>query len=136
MGQQSRVENILRATIDGTTYEIPAGSRVEELLLELKELLEEGGGGGGGGGGGVTKAYVDEQIAKIVVKMSTFPSPSAELSGKIYQYTGTTTSTLTHGYFYECKSDGSGGYEWSEIPVSKNEPETITPQELAAMWNN
>lgn len=130
---QSNVENILRAIIDGTAYDVPTTSRVEDLLLELKDVIEAG---GGGGGGGVTKAYVDEQIAKIVVKMSTFPSPSAELSGKIYQYTGATTSTLTHGYFYECKSDGSGGYEWSEIPVSKNEPETITPQELAAMWNN
>lgn len=127
----SNVERILRAIIDGATYDIPTTSRVEDLLIELKEVIEAG-----GGGGGVTKEYVDEQIAKIVTKIDELPSPSADLSGKIYQYTGTTTSSYIHGYFYECKPDGEGGYEWFEIPVSKNEPDTITPQELAAMWNN
>lgn len=43
----SNVENILQATIDGTTYEVPANSRVEELLIELKAVIEGGGGGGG-----------------------------------------------------------------------------------------
>lgn len=44
----SNVEDILRATIDGETYEGNVESRVEELLVELKEAIEEGGGGGGG----------------------------------------------------------------------------------------
>ena len=39
------IEDILEATIDGTAYEEPAGSRIEELLLELKEVIEEGGDG-------------------------------------------------------------------------------------------
>lgn len=43
----SNVEDILRATIDGETYEGNVESRVEELLVELKEAIEEGGGGGG-----------------------------------------------------------------------------------------
>ena len=43
----SNVENILQATIDGTTYDVPANSRVEELLIELKAVIEAGGGGGG-----------------------------------------------------------------------------------------
>lgn len=46
----SNVENILQATIDGTEYNEPTESRVEELLVELKETIEEGGGGGGGTG--------------------------------------------------------------------------------------
>ena len=37
----SRVENILKSKIDGTTYDKPPLSRVEALLLEL----EAGGGG-------------------------------------------------------------------------------------------
>lgn len=45
---QSREEAILRATIDGTQYNDYPQSRMEELLLELKEVIEEGGGGGGG----------------------------------------------------------------------------------------
>lgn len=44
----SRTEDILRSTIDGTSYDEPPQSRVEELLLELKEVIEAGGGGGGG----------------------------------------------------------------------------------------
>lgn len=47
-GQLSRVEAILRATL-GQDVEVPEPlSRVEELLIELKEAIEEGGGGGGG----------------------------------------------------------------------------------------
>lgn len=46
-GQLSRVEAILRATL-GQDVEVPEPlSRVEELLIELKEAIEAGGGGGG-----------------------------------------------------------------------------------------
>lgn len=44
---QSRTEEILIATIDGEEYDKLPQSRLEELLLELKEVIEEGGGGGG-----------------------------------------------------------------------------------------
>ena len=44
---QSRNEEILIATIDGNEYDKAPQSRMEELLLELKEVIEEGGGGGG-----------------------------------------------------------------------------------------
>lgn len=40
---QSRVEEILQATIDGSEYDKPAQSRVEYLLKQLKELIESGG---------------------------------------------------------------------------------------------
>lgn len=43
----SRVEDILQSKIDGTSYDKPPQSRVEELLLELDT----------GGGGGGTKDY-------------------------------------------------------------------------------
>ena len=44
---QSRTEEILIATIDGEEYDKLPQSRLEELLLELKETIEAGGGGGG-----------------------------------------------------------------------------------------
>ncbi len=44
---QSRVEDILKATVDGTEYNKQPLSRVEEDLLELKKVIEQGGGGGG-----------------------------------------------------------------------------------------
>lgn len=45
---QSRNEEILIATIDGKEYNKLPQSRIEELLLELKEVIEAGSGGGGG----------------------------------------------------------------------------------------
>lgn len=41
----SRVEAIIRATIDGTEYNKEPLSRVEEDLLELKAAIDSGGGG-------------------------------------------------------------------------------------------
>ncbi len=45
---ESRSEEILFATINGEEYNGLPESRIEELLLELKEVIEAGGGGGGG----------------------------------------------------------------------------------------
>lgn len=45
----SRAEDILKATIDGTEYDAPPQSRLEKLLIDLKQAIEAGGGGGGGG---------------------------------------------------------------------------------------
>ena len=42
---QSRVEDILRATIDKTEYNKEPLSRVEADLLELKAAIDSGGGG-------------------------------------------------------------------------------------------
>lgn len=44
---QSRVEDILEATINTEPYNEDPQSRIEELLIELKETIEQGGGGGG-----------------------------------------------------------------------------------------
>lgn len=44
---QSRVEEILYDTINGEEYTGLPESRIEELLLELKAVIEAGGGGGG-----------------------------------------------------------------------------------------
>jgi hypothetical protein len=43
---QSRNEEILKATINGTTYDKEPQSRIEDLLIELKAAIEGGGGGG------------------------------------------------------------------------------------------
>lgn len=44
MAEQSRTEEILRATIDGDEYAKTPQSREEELLIELKQTIEAGGG--------------------------------------------------------------------------------------------
>lgn len=43
---ESRIEKIIRSTTAGVPYTEPAGSDIEEALLELKEAIEQGGGGG------------------------------------------------------------------------------------------
>lgn len=43
---ESRNEAILQATIDGTEYTAPPQSRIESLLIQLKEAIEAGGTGG------------------------------------------------------------------------------------------
>lgn len=43
--ETSRTEEILKATINGESYDAPPQSRIEALLLRLKEVIEESGGG-------------------------------------------------------------------------------------------
>lgn len=48
MADESRIENILDATLGEPGAEVPSPpfSRIEEKLIELKEAIEQGGGGG------------------------------------------------------------------------------------------
>lgn len=46
---QSRSEDIIQSILDNTEYDEPARSRIEYLLIELKNAIEGGGGGGGTG---------------------------------------------------------------------------------------
>ena len=49
MADESRIENVLDATLGEPGAEVPSPpfSRIEEKLIELKEAIESGGGGGG-----------------------------------------------------------------------------------------
>lgn len=55
----------------------------------------------------------------LQTQYSTMPTASVDNLGKIVQYTGTTDSTYTHGYFYQCVSDGESTptYSWENINV-------------------
>lgn len=52
------------------------------------------------------------------IQVSTMPTASVDEVGKVYQYIGA-TGTYTHGYFYECVSDGGNPatYSWEEVEV-------------------
>lgn len=120
---QSRNEAILQATIDGTEYTDPPQSRIEDLLLQLKEAIEEGGGGGGGGTaklsedlttsltvGGITsgttyaKGTPLENIFKNLLNPVAYPTltnPSVSLSGtgsKLLETGATLAVTLTASF--------------------------------------
>lgn len=53
------------------------------------------------------------------IQVSTMPTAGADELGKVYQFIGTTDANYTHGYFYECVSDGGNPatYSWSNIQV-------------------
>lgn len=53
------------------------------------------------------------------IQVSTMPTASATELGKVYQFIGTTDANYTHGYFYECVSDGlqPATYSWSNVQV-------------------
>lgn len=53
------------------------------------------------------------------IQRNVLPPASASELGNIYQYIGADTTTLVNGYFYQCDSDGAGGYIWNEKPVQR-----------------
>ena len=53
---------------------------------------------------------------QVLPQYDTMPTPSASNEGQILQYIGTTTSSYTNGYFYQCINDG-GIYKWVEKSV-------------------
>lgn len=66
-----------------------------------------------------TKDYVDTKTNEIKVQYSSMPTASSTNVGQIVQYTGTTDSTYTNGYFYICVSDGQSTptYSWGNVNV-------------------
>lgn len=53
------------------------------------------------------------------IQVSTMPTAGVDELGKVYQFIGTTDANYTHGYFYECVSDGQNPatYSWAQTNV-------------------
>lgn len=74
-----------------------------------------------------TKEHVESVRATLdsakqnVIEYATIPSPSADVLGLFVIYTGATNSTYTHGYVYECVSDGAepATYSWVQRNVQE-----------------
>jgi hypothetical protein len=63
-------------------------------------------------------AAFQTQIDENIMQLSTLPTASSELLGKIHQFVGTTTSSYTNGYFYKCVEGSTPGtYEWQAVNV-------------------
>ena len=77
MNPQSRNEAILESIVEGTEYTDPPQSRIEDLLLQVKEVIEEGGGGG--------QTYNDftGATASTAGAHGLVPAPSAGDEGKV-----------------------------------------------------
>ena len=57
-----------------------------------------------------------------IIQVDTIPTASSSEEGKIYQYIGASVAgSYTHGYFYECVSDGAvtPTYSWEAISVQE-----------------
>jgi len=50
------------------------------------------------------------------LQYSSLPTASEDYLGKVFEYVGQTTNEFTHGYFYECKFEGSS-YAWIRVDV-------------------
>ena len=59
---------------------------------------------------------VNEINNKADVQVTTMPTPTSALYGKVVEYVGTTDANYTKGYFYECILDG-GNYKWVQKAV-------------------
>lgn len=70
----------------------------------------------------IVPANLNYALKDTAKQYSTMPTASADNVGKIYQYTGTTDSTYTNGYFYQCVSDGGdpATYSWENINVQES----------------
>ena len=75
-----------------------------------------------------TKQHVEsvrsalDSAKQNVMQFTTLPVPDATWNGKVVQYTGTTTSSLTKGYFYTCEvvpDTDPTEYRWIRQDVMK-----------------
>ena len=70
------------------------------------------------------KLVAENEVTKAV---DTMPTASSSLVGTIVQYIGTTTNDYTHGYFYQCVSNGEtpAVYSWEYVQTSDIQIATV-----------
>ena len=62
---------------------------------------------------------LSNEVINGIRQVTVMPTASLTEVGNIYQYIGETSGSLTHGYIYECRSDGGNPavYSWVELPT-------------------
>ena len=96
---------------------MPTSTNVTNLKInELTEAQFDSAVSGGVIGANEISILTDMDEA---IQVDTMPTASADELGKVYQFIGTTDANYTHGYFYECVSDGAtpAVYSWSRVDV-------------------
>lgn len=121
---QSRSEDIIQSILDNTEYDEAARSRIEYLLIELKNAIE-----GGGGGGGVTSYLPLTEKPKIdnhTLQAGNNTSSDLGLQTKLTFDSAPTedsTNPVTSGGVYTAltsKADASNVYDKSSIDTALN----------------
>ena len=82
-----------------------------------------------------TPLLINQIKENCTQKRSTLPIASIDELGNTYQYTGTTSGSLGHGYFYECVSDGAvtPTYTWQQVNI---QPTAGTPTAATTTFDN
>lgn len=71
-----------------TTYDVNSFGKIDNIEIH-----------------GVTQPNVNKTVdLSVIEQMTVLPAPSSVYDGRVVQYIGDTTSTLTHNCFYECTS--------------------------------
>ena len=101
-----------------------------------------------GGVIGANELSVITDWADSAIQVSTMPVASATTEGDVVQFIGTTDANYTHGYFYECVSDGQqpATYSWTAVQVQAssgglptqtgNAGKFLTTDGTDASWGN
>ena len=119
---QSRSEDIIQSILDNTEYDEEARSRIEYLLIELKNAIE-----GGGGGGGVTSYAPLTEKPKIdnhTLQAGNNTSSDLGLQTKLTfdsAPTENSTNPVTSGGVYTAlggKANSSDVYNKSEVDTA------------------
>jgi len=108
--------------LSGTTTFVAGGINGKSLSYVYVEKLYNG-----------ADINVPTVGGKLSLQTDTMPTAGSAYEGMIYQYTGTTDSTYTHGYIYECVSDGATptpNYSWVQTNVQP------TPSGLPSQTGN
>ncbi len=77
---------------------------------------------------------INSQVVQNI-QIATVPTASSAYLNKVYQYVGASNESYTHGYFYECVSDGQTPptYSWVNVPVDDIGNKIFTG--TLAAWN-
>ena len=75
----------------------------------------------------VTDASISYKELSDKPAVTSLPTASISNEGDIYQYIGVTDQYYTHGYFYECVSDGAvtPTYSWEQLNVQPMPSSTV-----------
>lgn len=73
----------------------------------------------------VLPGFIDLSPYQVKIQVAELPVASEDEEGKVYQYIGTTTGSLTNGFFYICQEVSPATdpktYEWVEKPVQSSD---------------
>ena len=71
--------------------------------------------------------FIDLSSFQLKMQVDTLPAASVSEAGKIYQYVGSDTGTLTGGFFYKCVEDSEnpGTYIWQEALTQPAESNSL-----------